>query len=275
MPAGRLRVLPGRQARQEQVEYGLLTDPEGRPVAVRVFAGNTADPTAFPEAVEMVRGTFGHRAMIMVGDRGMITSARIRACGSWGHGVGHLPARPGDPEAWPTTGRCSCRLFDQQDLAEITSPEFPGERLIACRNPLLAAERARKREDLLAATEADLAKIAAQAARRALKGQDKIGLRAGRVINKHKVAKHFILDIGEGRLTWRRDQASHRRRGRPGRDLRHPHPASPRTAWTRAGTVAAYKDLPTSSATSAPSRPTTWTCAPSTTGSRTGSGPTC
>jgi hypothetical protein len=99
-------------------------------------------------------------------------------------------------------------LFDQQDLAEITSPDFPGERLIACRNPLLAAERARKRENLLAATEEDLAKVAAQAAAGRIKGADKIGVRAGRVVNKHKMAKHLILDITDSHLAWRRDQAA-------------------------------------------------------------------
>jgi hypothetical protein len=192
-----------------QIEYGLLTDEDGRPVAVRVLAGNTGDPKTFPEAVDAIRGRFGLRQMIMVGDRGMITSARIK------------DLRELDGMAWITClrgpavkklmaggGPLQLSLFDEQDLAEISSPAYPGERLIACRNPFLAAERARKREDLLAATEDDLAKIAGQVAAGRLKDPAAIGLRAGRVLNKRKMAKHITLDIGEGRISWRRDQAS-------------------------------------------------------------------
>ena len=196
----------GKKGR-EQIEYGLLTDPEGRPVAIRVFKGNTADPSAFTEAVDVVRDKFGLDDLVMIGDRGMITSARIAALQeatglSWitclrASALRKLAA--GD-------GPLQLSLFDEQDLAEITSPDYPGERLIACRNPLLAAERARKREDLLAATEELLAKVREQAAAGRIKGKDSIGVRAGRVINKHKMAKHFILDISENRLDWRRDQ---------------------------------------------------------------------
>src|SRR6266496_1508228 len=156
----------GKKGR-EQIEYGLLTDPRGRPVAIRVFAGNTADPSAFTEAVEVVRGKFALRELVLVGDRGMITSARIRAL-----------------------------------------KELGGLGCIACRNPQLAAERARKREDLLAATEALLAKVASQAQAGRVRGADKIGVRAGKVINRYKVAKHLILDIADDRLGWRRDQAA-------------------------------------------------------------------
>jgi hypothetical protein len=192
-----------------QIEYGLLTDSGGRPVAVRVFAGNTGDPKTFPEAVDAVRGTFGLKQMIMVGDRGMITSARIK------------DLRELDGMAWITClrgpaikklmhddGPLQLSLFDEQDLAEITSPDYPGERLIACRNPVLAAERARKRAALLAATEDDLAKIAAQVAAGRVKDPAAIGLRAGKVLDKRKMAKHITLDIGEQQITWRRDQAS-------------------------------------------------------------------
>jgi hypothetical protein len=198
----------GKKGR-EQIEYGLLTDPEGRPVAIRVFTGNTADPAAFTEAVEMVRGKFGLDDLVMVGDRGMITSARIRALKeatglSW---ITCLRA-PAIKKLMAEDGPLQLSLFDQQDLAEITSPDFPGERLIACRNPLLAADRARKREDLLAATEAELAKVAEQAAAGRVRGKDKIGVRAGRVINKYKMAKHFVLDISDGRLSWNRNQAA-------------------------------------------------------------------
>jgi hypothetical protein len=193
---------------KKQIEYGLLTDKDGRPVAVRVFAGNTGDPKTFPEAVDAVRGTFGLQQMIMVGDRGMITTARIKALREL-EGMAWITCLRGPAiKKLMAGGPLQLSLFDEQDLAEITSDDFPGERLICCRNPVLAGERARKREDLLTATEADLAKIAAQAQAGRLKDPDKIGLRAGKIINKRKVAKHIILDIADSRLSWTRDQAS-------------------------------------------------------------------
>ena len=197
----------GKKGR-EQIEYGLLTD-EGRPVAIRVFAGNTADPAAFIEAAEVVRGKFGLNDLIMVGDRGMITSARIAALKETG-GLSWITClrAPAIRKLAEDGGPLQLSLFDQQDLAEITSPDYPGERLIACRNPLLAAERARKREALLAATETLLAKVSGQAAAGRIHGADKIGVRAGKVINRYKVAKHLLLDIGDDRLSWRRDQAA-------------------------------------------------------------------
>ena len=153
-----------------QIEYGLLTDPAGRPVAVRVLPGNTGDPAAFTQIVTVLRDKFGLAQMVMVGDRGMITSARIAALNQREDGT----ARP-DPYGWITAlrapaikklmaegGPLQLSLFDEQDLAEITSPDFPGERLVACRNPHLAADRARKREDLLQATEKLLAPILAR-----------------------------------------------------------------------------------------------------------------
>ena len=198
----------GKRGKQ-QIEYGLLTARGGCPVAVRAFAGNTGDPKTFPEAVEMVRGKFGITDVVMAGDRGMITSARIKA----------LKELPG--MAWITclrapairkladdNGPLQMSLFDTQDLAEISSPDYPGERLIACHNPALEAERAAHRERLLAATEAELAKIQGMAEAGRLTDPAKIGVRAGKVINKRKVAKHFILDIGQGTFAWRRDQAS-------------------------------------------------------------------
>ena len=192
-----------------QIEYGLLTDKDGRPVAVRVFPGNTGDPKTFPEAVDAVRGTFGLRKMIMVGDRGMITSARIKDLRKL-EGMAWITCLrgPAIKRLMADDGPLQLSLFDEQDLAEITTPDFPGERLICCRNPVLAAERARKRLDLLTATEADLGKIAARAAAGRIKDPDKIGIAAGKVISKRKVAKHFILDIGPQRLSWRRDQAA-------------------------------------------------------------------
>ena len=226
-----------------QIEYGLLTDREGRPVAVRVFPGDTADPTAFPEAVEAIRDTSGLQQMIMVGDRGMITSARITDLRKL-EGMAWITClrHPAIKKLMAGDGPLQLSLFDEQDLAEITSPDFPGERLIACRNPFEAAKRARTRGELLAATEADLEKIAARAAAGRVKDPDKIGVAAGKVINKRKVAKHFILDIGPGRITWRRDQASIDAEAATDGIyvIRTPVPADVLDA---PGTVAAYKDL--------------------------------
>jgi len=226
-----------------QIEYGLLTDRHGRPVAVRVFAGNTGDPKTFPEAVDAVRGTFGLQRMIMVGDRGMITSARITALRAL-EGMAWITCLrgPAIKKLMDDGGPLQLSLFDEQDLAEISSPDFPGERLVACRNPVLAADRARKREDLLRATEEDLATIAAQVAAGRLRDPAKIGLRAGRVLNKRKMAKHITLDIGEGRISWQRAQASIGAEAATDGIyvIRTPVPAD---ALDAAGTVAAYKAL--------------------------------
>jgi hypothetical protein len=191
-----------------QIEYGLLTDPGGRPVAVRVFAGNTADPTAFVEAVDTVRTKFGLGQLVMVGDRGMITSARIEALKDLG-GIGWLTAlrAPAIATLAADDGPLQLSLFDQQDLAEISHPDYPGERLVACRNPALAAERGRKRTELLAATEALLAPIAAAVAQGRLSGADQIGLRVGKVINRYKMAKHLHVAITDTCLTISRRQA--------------------------------------------------------------------
>ena len=192
-----------------QIEYGLLTDKDGRPVAVRVLAGNTADPKAFPEAVKAVRQKFALEKMIMVGDRGMITTARIKDLREM-DGMAWITClrHPAIKKLMAGDGPLQLSLFDEQDLAEISSPDFPGERLIACRNPFEAAKRARTRQELLAATEADLGAIAARAAAGRIKDPDKIGVAAGKIINKRKAARHFIPDIGDGRISWRRDQAS-------------------------------------------------------------------
>ena len=226
-----------------QIEYGLLTDKHGRPVAVRVFAGNTAGPRAFPEAVEAVRGNFGLEQMIMVGDRGMITSARIKDLREL-EGMAWITClrHPAIKKLMAGDGPLQLSLFDEQDLAEISSPDFPGERLIACRNPFEAAKRVRTREALLQATEADLGTIAARVAAGRLKDPDKIGVAAGKVINKRKVAKHFLLDIGEGRISWRRDQANIDAEALTDGIyvIRTPVPAETLDA---PGAAAAYKDL--------------------------------
>ena len=178
-----------------QIEYGLMTDADGRPLSVEVFAGNTADPTAFIAAVEAVRGRFGLSEVIMVGDRGMITTARIDALRDVGGLDWVTCLRAPAVKALAESGVLQLSLFDQTNLAEIAHPDYPGERLIACRNPALVAERARKRSELLAATEAVLAPIVAAVEAGRLKGADKIGIRVGRHINRYKMAKHFTLEI--------------------------------------------------------------------------------
>jgi len=192
-----------------QIEYGLLTDPEGRPVAVRVLEGNTADPTAFTEILGVVHEDFQLRKMVMVGDRGMITTARIEALKELDGKYGWITAlrAPAIKKLMAQDGPLQLSLFDEQDLAEITSPDFPGERLVACRNPVLAGQRARKREALLAATEKVLAPIAARVAAGRLSGAAAIGAKAGEVIGKYKMAKHFNLTITDDSLTIERKQA--------------------------------------------------------------------
>src|SRR5277367_5571434 len=195
-----------------QIEYGLLTDPAGRPVAVRVFPGNTADPTAFTDIVDVVRDTFGLTRLVLVGDRGMITSARIQALrelGDTATGLGWITAlrAPQIATLAADDGPLQMSLFDTQDLAEISHPDYPGERLIACRNPALAAERARKRQDLLQTTEKDLARIAARVGRGTLTGADKIGEAYGKVAGKYKMGKHFHRTITDTTFTYARDHA--------------------------------------------------------------------
>jgi hypothetical protein len=193
-----------------QIVYGLLTSRDGVPVAIEVFKGNTGDPKTVASQVSKVKDRFALTRVVLVGDRGMLTAARLRE-----------DIRPADLD-WITAlrapqvkalvrdGALQLSLFDEQDLAEITSPDFPGERLVACKNPLLEAERARKRESLLRATEADLAKIAAavQRDRRPLRGQGKIALRADRVLRRRKVAKHLTTSIAEDHFSYARNQVS-------------------------------------------------------------------
>jgi hypothetical protein len=190
-----------------QIEYGLLTDAAARPVAIRVFAGNTADPTAFVEAVDVVRTKFGLERLTMVGDRGMITSARIEAIKDTGLSWITCLRAPDIAALAADDGPLQMSLFDQHDLAEITHPDYPGERLIACRNPALAELRAHKRHNLLTATEALLDKIVARVAAGTLTGQDSIGVAVGKVIDKYKMAKHFTLHIGQTSFSHQRNQA--------------------------------------------------------------------
>ena len=191
-----------------QIVYGLLCSPAGTPIAIEVFKGNTGDPKTLAAQITKLKDRFGLSRVCLVGDRGMITSARIRD-----------ELRPAELD-WITALRApqikalveaqalQLSLFDQHDLLEICSPDFPGERLVCCRNPVLAAQRARKRADLLAATEHQLQTIAAatRRARRPLRGKDKIALRVGKVIGRYKMAKHFHTDITEDAFSFARDQ---------------------------------------------------------------------
>jgi hypothetical protein len=191
-----------------QIVYGLLCAADGCPVAVEVFEGNTADPMTLSTQIDKLKERFGLSRVVLVGDRGMITSARIRD-ELKPAGLDWITAlRAPQIRALLDTGAFQLSLFDERDLAEITAPEFPGERLVVCKNPLLAEERARKREDLLQATEAALAKLADQIARgTGPKRQDKIGRAIGRIENRYKLAKLFDIAVAEDGFTFGRNQA--------------------------------------------------------------------
>jgi len=192
-----------------QIVYGLLCAPDGCPVAIEVFAGSTADPMTLTSQVTKLKERFGLDHVVLVGDRGLITQARITA-DLTAAGLDWISAlRAPAIQALREAGVLQMSLFDERDMASITSPDFPGERLIVCRNRALAAERARKREDLLAATERELARIAAAVARKRqpLRGAAAIGLQVGAVLDKHKMAKHFTLDIADARFTFARKTA--------------------------------------------------------------------
>jgi len=227
-----------------QIEYGLLTDPEGRPVAVRVLPGNTGDPAAFTEIATVVRDKFKLARMVMVGDRGMITSARIGALREQDDGFAWITAlrAPAIRKLMTDDGPLQLSLFDEQDLAEITSEDFPGERLICCRNPFLAAGRARNREDLLAATERLLRPLIDRVAAGRLRGADAIGMAVGKVIGKHKMAKHLQVTITDTTLAVTRRQDSIK--AEAALDgiyvIRTP---VPQAGLDAAGVVTAYKNL--------------------------------
>jgi hypothetical protein len=193
-----------------QIVYGLLTSKDGIPVAIEVFQGNTGDPATVASQVDKLKDRFGLTRVVLVGDRGMLTAARLRQ-DVRPAGLDWITAlRAPQVKKLVRDGDLQLTLFDVQDLAEITTPDFPGERLVACKNPFLEAERARKRESLLAATEADLDKIAAACARarRPLRGTDKIAVRADRVLRRRKVAKHFTVQVTDDSLSYTRDQDS-------------------------------------------------------------------
>ena len=187
-----------------QIEYGIIADPAGRPIAVQVFAGNTGDPTAFVATVEAVRKRFGLNEITFVGDRGMITQARITALRKLPGAAWITALRAPQIKALAEAGTIQMSLFDQANLAEISHPDYPGERLVVCRNPILAEQRARKRDDLLQATEHALTRLAATVAAGRLKDHTKIAVRAGRLVAKYKMAKHFDLSVEQATITWSR-----------------------------------------------------------------------
>jgi transposase len=194
-----------------QIVFGLLTNAAGCPVAVEVFTGNTSDPKTVAAQVNKLRQQFGLSDMVLIGDRGMITSARIREDLPASHGIQWISAlRATQIQKLATGGQLQLSLFDETDLVEIAHPDFPGERLIVCFNPLLAEERARKRPELLAATEKQLEKIAAatQRRKRPLRGKQNIGLRAGKILNRYKMGKHFQLRIEEDSFHYQRKTAN-------------------------------------------------------------------
>ncbi|SRR5216683_991279 len=192
------------------IVYGLLTDAQGRPVALDVYPGNTADPVTVPDQIVKVRQRFTLSRVVLVGDRGMLTQTRIDTLQEY-PGLGWISALRSEAiRELLAKATLQRSLFDQVNLAEITSPDFPGERLIACYNPLLAEQRHAKRQRLLRATEQDLQKLAAQVQRRTKKPlrAAEIGLKAGKVIGRYKMAKHFQLQMANGSFGWSRDAAS-------------------------------------------------------------------
>ena len=245
-PLARFGYSRDHRADRPQIVYGLLCTREGLPVAVEVFDGDTADPATLGPQILKLKTRFGLDRVVLVGDRGMITNARIRddlkpAGLDW---ITCLRA-PQIQALAVEGGPLQLSLFDERDLAEIAAPDaFPGERLIVCRNPLLAEERARKREDLLAATERDLGCIrqAVERKRAPLQGQAEIGLAVGAVLDKHKMAKHFEIIIGDTRLAFRRNPDTIAREARLD-GIYVVRTSVPADTMAAAETVQAYKDL--------------------------------
>ncbi len=192
-----------------QIVYGVLSTAEGCPVAVEVFEGNTGDPSTLAPQIDKLRARFKLSRVVLVGDRGMITSARIREDIASAAGLGYITAlRSPAIKKLVEQEAIQMSLFDDVDFTEITHPDYPNERLVVCKNPAVASERARKREDLLQATERALDEVraATQREKRALEGKDNIGVRVGKLIGKYKVGKHFTWEIKEDSFTYERNQ---------------------------------------------------------------------
>ena len=192
-----------------QIVYGLLCAPDGCPVAVEVFEGNTADPKTVATQIDKLKNRFGLARVVLVGDRGMITEARIREDVIPANLDWITALRAPDIKALAEGGQLQLSLFDERNMGTITAPDFPGQRLIVCRNPDLAGERTRKRNELLAATQRDLTDIKkrVERSRAPLRGADKIGMAVGSVLGRHKMAKHFDIEIADDRFTFARKEA--------------------------------------------------------------------
>lgn len=228
-----------------QIEFGLLCDIQGRPVAVEVFEGNTGDPATVASQIQKIRERFGLQRVVIVGDRGMLTEARIRDEFKGVEGLDWISALRGPAiKKLLENKHFTMSLFDDRDMAEITSPDYPGERLMVCRNPLLAEDRRRTREELLKATEKMLEPIANATRRqkKPLRGKKNIALRAGKVINKYKVAKHFKLTITDTDFKYeRKDKEIRAEAALDGFYVVHTSLSS--EAITPEDTVSAYKRL--------------------------------
>jgi transposase len=234
-----------RRPDRPQIVYGLLCDRQGRPLAVEVFAGDTADPATLGAQIDKLKRRFGLKHVVLVGDRGMVTSARIRdelrpAGLDW---ITSLRA-PQIQALAEEGGPLQLTLFDERNIAEIASPDYPGERLVLCRNPELARERGRKRAELLAATERELERIARMVRRKhaPLRGKAEIGMAVGAVLDRHRMAKHFTLTITEDSLSWQRDEARIAREARLD-GIYVIRTSVSAAAMDAADVVRAYKDL--------------------------------
>ena len=227
-----------------QIVYGVMTDKDGRPVSVEVYPGNTGDPTTVPDQISNIRKRFGLSRVVFVGDLGMLTQTRIEAIKKHS-GIGWISALRSDAiRRLANAGAVQMSLFDEQNLAEITSPDFPGERLMVCFNPDLAEERRRKRDELLAATEKALETIAREAARRTKKTMttEQIAMKVGKVVGRRKMKKHFVTKIENGRLEWSRDEESiEKEKGLDGMYVIRTSETKER--FSAADTVRAYKSL--------------------------------
>ena len=226
------------------IVYGVLADIQGRPIAMEVYPGNTGDPATVPGQVLKLRDRFGLERVILVGDRGMLTQAKIEALKQH-PGLGWISAlRSSAIRKLMEDGRLQRTLFEETDLAEIASPEFPGERLVACFNPALCEERGRKREALLQATEAALAKLQAEAGRRTKTplSNEAISFKVGRVLGRYHMAKHFTWEATDGKLAWSRNEASIRRE-RELDGIYVVRTSEPEDRLQSAGVVRAYKNL--------------------------------
>jgi transposase len=226
------------------IVYGLLTDRHGRPIALDVYPGNTADPSTIPDQVRKLRRRFGLLHAILVGDRGLLTQARIDTLKKY-PGLGWISAlRSDDIRELIDKGSLPRSLFDAVNLAEIASPDFPGERLVACYNPLLTERRRQKRWRLLEASEQELRKLEAEVRRRTAKPLTaaQIGLKAGRILGRHRMAKHFQLQIADNSFSWCRDDVSIRREEELD-GIYVIRTSEPPTAFAAADCVRTYKRL--------------------------------